>query len=98
MPDRPIRVPVRQLKNRLSAYLRRVREGGELVITSRGEPVARLLPAARRAPTEHEVLARLGALPWVRPGWGGRPKGAAHPIRWKPGDTLASDMVAEDRG
>lgn len=98
MPKRPTEVSVRELKNRLSAHLRRVREGRELVITSRGEPVARLVPASAGPPTEAEVVARLGALPWVRPGSGGKPKGAKQPIPWKPGDKLASDMVVEDRG
>jgi prevent-host-death family protein len=33
---------VREVKNHLSAYLDRVREGEEIVITDRGRPVARL--------------------------------------------------------
>ena len=37
-----------QLKSRLSEYLRRVKAGGELVITERGVPVARLMPLDAR--------------------------------------------------
>ncbi len=33
---------VREVKNHLSAYLNRVRDGEEIVITDRGRPVARL--------------------------------------------------------
>ena len=33
---------VREVKNHLSAYLDRVRDGEEIVITDRGRPVARL--------------------------------------------------------
>ena len=33
---------VREVKNHLSAYLGRVRDGEEIVITDRGRPVARL--------------------------------------------------------
>lgn len=33
---------MRELKNHLSAYLDRVRDGEEIVITDRGHPVARL--------------------------------------------------------
>ena len=37
-------VQIAQLKARLSAYLRSVRKGGELVVLDRKNPVARLLP------------------------------------------------------
>ena len=37
---------VSQLKTSLSAYLRRVKAGEEIVITEHGRPVARLLPLA----------------------------------------------------
>ncbi len=91
-------VSVRELKNHLSAYLRQVQEGRELIITSRGRPIARLGPAPVSPPTEAEVVARIRALPWVRPGSGARLKGAKRPIPWKPGQKLASDIVLEDRG
>lgn len=94
-----LEVSVRELKNRLSEYLRRVRAGRELVVTSRGEPVARLVPPeAKPRDPEAEAVARMRALPWVRPGSGSKLKGAKHPIPWKPGDKLASDIVLEDRG
>ena len=35
-------VGVRELKNHLSAYIDRVRDGEEIVVTDRGRPVARL--------------------------------------------------------
>lgn len=37
---------VSQLKLSLSAYLRKVKAGEEVVITERGRPIARLLPLA----------------------------------------------------
>lgn len=40
---------VSQLKTSLSAYLRRVKAGEEVVITEHGRPVARLLPLASPA-------------------------------------------------
>jgi prevent-host-death family protein len=39
---RPSTAGVREVKNHLSAYLDRVRDGEEIVITDRGQPVARL--------------------------------------------------------
>ncbi len=38
-------VPVFEAKNRLSALLAEVEKGAEVVITNRGVPVARLVPA-----------------------------------------------------
>jgi len=91
-------VSIRDMKNRLSKYLKLVRAGKEVVITDRGRPVARLMAAKPVAEeTEAEVIERIEALPWVRPGNGKKVKGAKHPIPWKPGDKLASDIVLEDR-
>lgn len=44
-----IRVGVREVRQKLSEYLRRVQEEGEeVVITRRDEPMARLVPFARK--------------------------------------------------
>jgi prevent-host-death family protein len=40
-------VGVRDLRDHLSAWLERVQEGDELVITERGRPVARMVSASR---------------------------------------------------
>ena len=57
-------VGVRELKNRLTHYLRRARQGDEVVVTERGNPVAILLSIrdAGRATTLEARLARLAAL------------------------------------
>ena len=51
------RVGVRELRQNLSVYLRRVRRGEALEVTERGNPVAVLQPIAR----ENDALARLQA-------------------------------------
>lgn len=53
-----------QIKARLSEYLRQVKDGGEVVITERGIPVARLVPLApdEKRATREERLVRSGAL------------------------------------
>lgn len=75
---------VRELKSHLSEYLRHVAAGEDVVVTSHGKPVARLtavLPVAlSESEREAETIARLDALPWVRPGRGGKLKGSAHPM------------------
>ncbi len=91
-------VSIRDMKNRLSKYLKLVRTGKEVVITDRGQPVARLTPLVPAGgETEAEVIAHIEALPWVRPGNGKSVKGAKHPIRLKPGDKSAAEAVIEDR-
>jgi prevent-host-death family protein len=55
------KVGLRQLKNRLSHYVRQVRAGREIQVTDRGEVVAELVPPRRegRAATGREGLADL---------------------------------------
>jgi prevent-host-death family protein len=50
-------VGVRELRQHLSAYLARVREGQRLIVTDRNRPVAELVPLGG----EHRGLARLVA-------------------------------------
>lgn len=56
-------VSVRELKNHLSEYLRRVRAGEELTITLRGRPVARFTAVATG--DEMGAVARLKQAPGV---------------------------------
>jgi prevent-host-death family protein len=91
-------VSVREIKNRLSEYLRRVQAGEEIVITSRGRPIARLAPpAARSEDAEAEAIARLRAQPWIRPGSGGKLQAPERRIPTPPGEPLISDLVMRDR-
>lgn len=81
-------VSVRELKNRLSEYLRRAQAGEEIAISSRGRPVGRLLaPRPQARATDDEALARLKALPGVRPGNGKKVHGSDRPVSVPPGTT-----------
>ncbi len=42
-------ISVKELHDKTGAWLRRVRKEGEVVVTDRGTPVARMLPPARTA-------------------------------------------------
>lgn len=60
-------VGLRELKNRLSEYVRQVRSGGDVLVTDRGEVVAQLVPpgqatADNSVPSGLLVLARKGLL------------------------------------
>lgn len=81
-------VGLRELRNNLSRYLDRVREGEQLVVTDRGRAIARVLPLA----TER-VLDRLIAEGVVTPAR--RPKRpAGQPIK---SSGAVSDLIAEQR-
>ncbi len=56
-------VGVKELKNRLTQYLRRTKQGEEVVVTERGRPIALLRPVlAEEKPASLEAkLARLAA-------------------------------------
>lgn len=57
-----IEVGVRELKNSLSRYLRRVRRGETLVVTDRGVPIARVIPTG--VPDHIANLMAEGRISW----------------------------------
>jgi len=85
-------VGVRELKDHLSDYLRRVRAGESLVITDRGQPVGEISPVEHRRVVERaRALVRQGIARWS----GGKPRGLIGAPRSRRG--LVSDAVIEDR-
>lgn len=82
-------VGIRQLKNQLSRYLKRVRAGERLVVTERGEPVAVISPAtATRIERDVQALLREGIARWG----GGKPRGTPRPPRIK-GPSVARAVI-----
>ena len=91
-------VAVRDLKNRLSEYLRRVQSGEEVVITSRGRPIAQLGPLRPViSESSSDLRKRLAAIPWITAGNGDRPQGARESIRIDAGEKTLADIVLQDR-
>ena len=85
-------VGVRELRDRLSKYLRRVADGERLVVTQRREPIALLIPPGP-AEQEHGLRAMIdeGLASWP----GEKPRGARRPIPVKGGPSAR--MIVEDR-
>jgi prevent-host-death family protein len=56
-------VGVKELKNRLTQYLRRTKQGEEVIVTERGNPIALIQPikSAERAVSLEARLANLAA-------------------------------------
>jgi len=89
----------RECNNRLSEQLRRAQAGEEIVVTSRGRPVARLGPADPCALTDpEEALRRPRSQPWLRPADGQPISPVVDPIPAGPaGEPLLSDLMLADR-
>jgi prevent-host-death family protein len=89
-------IGTRELKNRLSHYLRQVRESREpIYVTDRGEIVAELRPVAG-GKAEGEVLLALAANGELSLGNGRRFR-SFKPIRSRRAVSLASIMLQERR-
>jgi prevent-host-death family protein len=57
MSDDPARVGVRELRQNLSVYLRRVKEGEALEVTEHGRTVARLVPSVEGGSVFERLIA-----------------------------------------
>ena len=89
---------VREIRNRLSAYLRMVEQGERVAVTHRGRVVAELGPP--RHITEEEAygeLRRRARAGTVRPGAPNRPDVYPRPSRRLP-SRIVQDLLDEVRG
>ena len=85
-------VGVRELKARLSHYLKRVSKGDVLLVTDRGRPVAEIRSAPREPPSRLEALVLAGQVVWS-----GRKMDAIQPFATTlPGRSVA-DAILKDR-
>lgn len=90
------KVGSRELKNRLGAYLKRVRRGERLLVTDRGEPVAQLTPVEPEPQPKkplQEILEELAAQGLLR--LGTQKFGPVKPVPSR--GKSASQMIIEDR-
>jgi len=90
-------VSVRELRNNLTQYLRRIEQGERVIVTRRGKPIATIEPCPARNDDLEAAIWRM-----VREGkasWSGKKFTPAMPrfgLRGE-GPTL-SEMIIEDRG
>jgi prevent-host-death family protein len=90
------KVGSREFKNRLGRYLRAVRNGQTLLVTDRGQPVAKVSPPGQSDGSEltfTEVLKKLEAEGKIR--LPKRPLGRFRPVKIR--DKSASHTILEDR-
>jgi prevent-host-death family protein len=83
---------IKELKNRLSYYLREVKRGEKILITERDQVIATILPVERGEEDSKLLsLVKEGFATWK----GGKPVGSHRPVRIK-GKTV-SEIILEDR-
>ena len=89
----PERVGIRELRQNLSVYVKRVREEGRAYeVTERGEPVARLTPLADRPASLMEQMIADGRITPATREWSEIPE----PLPARPGKPL-SQVLQEMR-
>ena len=85
-------VSIRELKSRLSHYLRLIRKGESVVITDHGVPIGRIVPMGR------DLGGRLAAMRETgRAQWSGRKLRRRKPVAKLLGRKTVAQLLVEDR-
>jgi prevent-host-death family protein len=87
-----VQVGIRELKGRLSEYLRRVRAGETVIITEHGQPVGRIVPAAQPLAVRLAAMVEAG-----QAAWSGRRLEPIAPVAAAAGERSVADLLVEDR-
>lgn len=87
-----VRVGIRELKNKLSEYIRRVKKGQTVIVTERGNVVAQLIPP--RQTIEERIWAMVDA---GLADWNGEKMKPYQPKIVNRSEKLMSDIILEDR-
>ncbi|MEO8247385.1 MAG: type II toxin-antitoxin system prevent-host-death family antitoxin [Chloroflexota bacterium] len=91
---KPDRVGIRELRQNLSVYVRRVREEGKAYeVTERGEPVARLTPLTERPRSIIEQMIADGRITPAKRSWSELPP----PVKLPEGGRSLSEILQEMR-
>lgn len=85
-------VNVRELKSRLSHYLRMVKSGGSVEIAERGVPIGRIVPTGAPVEDRVEAMTRTGLLQWDK-----RRLPPAAPVPRASGPRTVAELLVEDR-
>lgn len=91
---------LREFETHLPEYLSRALAGEEVTLTQQGKTVLKLSPVPMeksQAELEREALARLDALPWIRPGNGETLVLGEPLLRIGPDERTAAEIVSEMR-
>ncbi|MCC6190191.1 MAG: type II toxin-antitoxin system prevent-host-death family antitoxin [Anaerolineales bacterium] len=85
-------VGVRELKARLSEYLREIKAGNTIIITEHGRPVGRLIPSVQPLAERVEAMRRAGLLTW-----NGKKLPAGQPLAALRRQQSLAELISEGR-
>lgn len=85
-------VNIRELKSRLSHYLRLAKAGEAVEITERGTPIGRIVPTALPVLDRMEAMAQSGLLLWNK-----RKLKTMTPVAKVRGKRTVGELLIEDR-
>jgi prevent-host-death family protein len=85
-------VGIREVRARLSEYVRRVKSGETIVITEHGQPVGRFVPAAASLDERLQALVRAGLAEW-----NGARLPANEPEPRRPGSPTVAGLLIDAR-
>ena len=85
-------VSIRELKSRLSHYLRLTRAGESVVITDRGVPIGRIVPMGQDLDQRLVAMREAGLLQWS-----GRKLPRRKPVVRIKGRKTVAQLLVEDR-
>ena len=85
-------VGVRELKNRLSKYLREVKKGRSIVITEHGKPIGQIIPKGSSMDERVKTMIEAGLLEW-----NGRKLEQVEPVVENRSSRQVSDILVDMR-
>jgi prevent-host-death family protein len=83
---------VRELKGKLSAYLRQVKAGQSVDVTEHGKLIARIVPVSQSLDDRLQAMMQAGLLLWS-----GEELESITPVATTKGDRTVADLLVEDR-
>lgn len=87
-----IRVGIRELKNKLSEYMHKVKSGETIFVTEHGKTIGQIIPVS---PTSEERIQSMVAA--GQADWNGNKLPVYRPKVINESDKLLSDLIVEDR-
>ena len=87
-----VTVGIRELKARLSSYVRQVKSGATVVITERGKPIGRIVPLSPSLEDRLQELTDAGLV-----AWSGRRLSPMASVASTRGPKTVAEMLLEDR-
>jgi prevent-host-death family protein len=87
-----MRVGIRELKSRLSEYMRRVKSGQTIVVTRHGKPIGEIVPVKTSLEERLHAMVTAGLAEW-----NGQELVPYKPVAVNRGEGQVSDLVVEDR-